>query len=89
MTKLLSTAAIVCLLPAASHAQNSGAALFQSNCLMCQGADGKGSTPTGHALKVPDLHDPAIVKMSDAEMANVIGIGKNSMPAFGTLLTPD
>ncbi len=87
-TGFLMAAAILCLFSAAAHAQNSGASLFQSNCQMCHGADGKGSTPTGKALKVANLHDPAIVKMSDAELANVIGKGNKSMPAFGTRLTP-
>ncbi|MGO8720852.1 MAG: c-type cytochrome [Acidobacteriaceae bacterium] len=87
LTRLLSMAAIVCLLSAAAHAQNEGATLFQSNCLMCHGADGKGNTPTGQALKVANLHDPAVVKMSDAELANVISKGKNNMPAFGARLT--
>ena len=86
--RLLSVAAIICLLSAAAHAQNKGATLFQSNCLMCHGADGKGSTPTGQALKVANLDSPAIVKMSDAELANVISKGKKSMPAFGSRLTP-
>ena len=88
MIQLLSAAAIVCLLPAAAHAQNQGATLFQSNCQMCHGADGKGSTPTGQALKVVNLHDPAVVKMTDTELANVIGKGKRNMPAFGSRLTP-
>jgi mono/diheme cytochrome c family protein len=87
LTRLLSMAAIVCLLSAAAQAQNEGATLFQSNCLMCHGADGKGNTPTGHALKVANLHDPAVVKMSDAELADVISKGKNNMPAFGARLT--
>lgn len=88
MNRLLSAAAIVCLIPAAVHAQNNGATLFQSNCLMCHGADGKGSTPMGQAMKVANLHDPAVVKMSNAALANVISKGKKSMPAFGTRLTP-
>lgn len=88
LTKLLSTAAIVCLLSAAAHAQNKGATLFQSHCLMCHGADGKGNTPTGHALKVANLHSPAVAKMSNAELADVIRKGKNNMPAFGAQLTP-
>lgn len=87
MPRLLSAAAIVCLLSTAAHAQNNGATLFQSNCLMCHGADGKGSTPTGQALKVVNLHSPEVVKMSDAELANVISKGKKSMPAFGSRLT--
>lgn len=88
MIQLLSAAAIVCLLPVAAYAQNQGATLFQSNCQMCHGADGKGSTPTGQALKVVNLHSPEVVKMSNAGLANVIGKGKRNMPAFGSRLTP-
>lgn len=87
-TRLLATVAMACLLSAAAHAQNQGSTLFQSNCLMCHGADGKGNTPTGQAFKVVNLHDPAVVKMSNAELANVIDKGKGGMPAFGTRLTP-
>jgi cytochrome c6 len=86
--QLLSAAAILCLLPSVAHAQDKGATLFQSNCQMCHGADGKGSTPTGQALKVANLHSPEIVKMSNAELAKVISNGKNAMPAFGSRLTP-
>lgn len=87
MFRLLLAATIICLLSAAAHAQNNGKALFQSNCQMCHGADGEGATPTGQALKVANLHSPEIVKMSDAELANVISKGKKSMPAFGSRLT--
>jgi mono/diheme cytochrome c family protein len=87
-TKLLATIAMACLLSAAAYAQNEGSTLFQSNCLMCHGADGKGNTPTGQAFKVVNLRDPAVVKMSNAELANVISKGKGSMPAFGNRLTP-
>jgi cytochrome c6 len=88
MIRSLSTAAILCLFSAAAHAQNKGATLFESNCQMCHGADGKGATPTGQALKVANLRSPEIVKMSDAELANVISKGKKAMPAFGSRLTP-
>lgn len=88
MTRLLCLAAIICLLSAAAHAQNEGATLFQTNCQMCHGADGKASTPTGQALKAANLHSPQIVKMSNGALANVITKGKKSMPAFGTQLTP-
>lgn len=87
LTRLLSTAAVVGLLSAAAYAQNQGATLFQSNCVMCHGTDGKGNTPTGQALKVANLHSPAVVKMSNAQLADVIRKGKNSMPAFGARLS--
>jgi mono/diheme cytochrome c family protein len=85
-TILLSTAAVLCLLSPIASAENKGAVLFQSNCLMCHGADGKG-TPTGKAFDVVDLHDPAVMKMSDADLAMVISKGKNKMPAFGERLS--
>ncbi|HWF05633.1 MAG TPA: cytochrome c [Candidatus Angelobacter sp.] len=88
MTRFLSAAAIICLLSAVAHAQSKGATLFQSNCQMCHGADGKGSTPTGQALKVANLTSPEIVKMSNAELASVITNGKKAMPGFGSRLTP-
>lgn len=84
---LLTTAAILILFSSASYAQDNGATLFQSRCQMCHGADGKAATPTGKAFQVPDFHDPAVVKMSDADLATVITKGKNKMPAFGTRLT--
>src|SRR6185437_256043 len=88
MIRLLSAAAVPCLFSSVAHAQSKGATLFQSNCQMCHGADGTGSTPTGQAMKVANLHSPAIVKMSNAELAHVISNGKNAMPAFGSRLTP-
>lgn len=86
-TQLVTAAAILILFSSAAYAQDSGATLFQSRCQMCHGADGKADTPTGKAFKVPNLHDPAVVKMSDAEITTVITKGKNKMPAFGTRLS--
>jgi cytochrome c6 len=86
-TRILSIAAIVGLLSAAAHAQNNGSALFQSNCQACHGADGRANTPIGKSLKVANLHDPAVVKLSDQQIANVIRSGKSPMPAFGSRLT--
>lgn len=86
-TPLLTTAAMLILFSSAAYAQDSGATLFQSRCQMCHGADGKGDTPTGKAFKVPNLHDPAVAKMSDADLTAVITKGKNKMPAFGTRLS--
>lgn len=86
-TPVITAAAVLMMFSSAGYAQDSGAALFQSRCQMCHGADGKGDTPTGKAFHVPNLHDPAIAKMTDADLAGVITKGKNKMPAFGTRLT--
>ncbi len=86
-TRLLTSAAMLILFSTACYAQDSGATLFQSRCQMCHGADGKAATPTGKAFQVPNFHDPAVVKMSDADLAGIISKGKNKMPAFGTRLS--
>ena len=86
-TQLITTAAMLILFSSVSYGQDSGATLFQSRCQMCHGADGKASTPTGKAFHVPNFHDPAVVKMSDSDLASTIAKGKNKMPAFGTRLT--
>lgn len=80
------TATVVFSLSAVASAQDNGATLFQSRCVMCHGADGKG-TPTGAALKVVNLHSPAVKKLTNAEIATVIRKGKNMMPAFGNSLS--
>lgn len=86
-SKLLSLAAVLGLLATGAYAQDTGATLFQSRCKMCHGADGKAATPTGKAFQVPSFQDPAVVKMSDADLTGVITHGKNKMPAFGTRLS--
>jgi cytochrome c6 len=86
-TILLSAAAILCLLSPAANGEDKAAVLFQSNCQMCHGAYGKG-TAVGKAFNVVDFQDPAVMKMSDADLAAVISKGKNKMPAFGDRLTP-
>jgi len=67
-----------------AKAAEDGAALFKTNCVVCHGADGTG-TPTGKALKAPDLHSDAVQKLTDAEIATQIEKGKNNMPPFPAL----
>ena len=52
-----------------------GSATFRTKCAMCHGADGSGSE-VGKSLNVPDLRSPAVQKLSDAELAQVIATGK-------------
>ena len=60
-------------------------ATYKAKCAMCHGADGKGETPTGKAMKVNDFASETVQKMSDADLADVIAKGKGKMPAFKTL----
>jgi len=67
---------------ALADAGSDGGAIFKSNCAICHGADGRGQTPTGRALKVKDLGTADVQKLTNAEMQKIIADGKGSMPAF-------
>lgn len=60
-------------------------ATYKAKCAMCHGADGKGETPTGKAMKVKDFASEDVQKMSDADLGGAISAGKAKMPAFKTL----
>ena len=59
-----------------------GGAIFKKNCAICHGADGRGQTPTGRALKLKDLGTADVQKLTNAEMQKIIADGKGTMPAF-------
>lgn len=56
---------------------------------MCHGQDGSGNTAVGKSMKIPDLHSTQAQSQSDAQLAEVISNGKNSMPPFKGSLSPD
>jgi cytochrome c6 len=57
------------------------AATFKAKCVMCHGADGKG-TAIGQKMGVHDFTSAEVQKMSDAELTEVITKGKNKMPSY-------
>jgi cytochrome c6 len=73
------------LLTTAAEADNPAEATYKGKCQMCHGADGKGETPTGKAMKVKDFSSEEVQKMSDADLAATITNGKGKMPAYKTL----
>jgi|ERR1019366_5060350 mono/diheme cytochrome c family protein len=86
----LNSLAVFCLaatIVTPTHAQNAGADTYKAKCLMCHGADGTGSTPAGKSLKAASFKDPAIVKVSDADMIAIAKKGKNKMPAYAGKLS--
>ena len=63
-------------------------ATFRTKCAMCHGQDGGGST-VGKSMNVPDLRSPAVQKLSDAELAQIISNGKGGMPSFKSSLSEE
>jgi cytochrome c6 len=56
-------------------------ATFRTKCAICHGPDGSGSE-VGKSMNVPDLRSPAVQKLPDAELAQIIANGKGGMPSF-------
>ncbi len=68
------------------QAQGDAASTYRAKCASCHGADGKGDTPAGKALKARDFASPEVQKETDAELVSITQKGKNKMPAYGTSL---
>src|SRR5262245_9126233 len=90
---LITLLAILCQFPAyADHLDQDGvsadlavAKLFDNNCAVCHGQDGRG------VVKLPNLPDFSRNDFQDSRpeslLVSSIANGRNSMPAFGTVLT--
>jgi len=74
---------------AAASGNDPGQTTFEAHCATCHAPDGSGNTAVGKSMKIPDLHSAEVQKLSDAQLADVIGNGKNSMPPFKKSLNPD
>src|ERR1700688_870509 len=61
-------------------------ATFRTKCAMCHGPDGSGSE-VGKSMHVPDLRSPAVQKLPDAQLAEIISDGKGGMPSFKSSLS--
>ena len=78
--------AVVLTLSASANAQ--AADLFKSKCVMCHGADGKGSS-VGKTMGAHDFTTAEVQKMSDADLTTTITNGKNKMPKYADKLKPE
>lgn len=70
-----------------ARTQGSGEKTYKEKCAGCHGADGRGQSAVGKALKVRDFCSPEVKKESDAELTEIIHKGKNKMPAFDKKLS--
>jgi mono/diheme cytochrome c family protein len=83
---LITALALFCTLPAQA---DDAAAVFKSKCAICHAADGSGNSPTGKAMKVPDLLSADAQKKTDADLDGIITNGKNKMPSYKDKLSAD
>lgn len=83
----LTVAAMAAAMTMTGFAQGSGADTYKAKCAMCHGPDGQGATPAGKAMKTPPFTDPAVAKLSEAEIIAVTKSGKGKMPGYTGKLT--
>ena len=78
---LLVMVLVVAVAPVAAFADDA-AALVNSKCAMCHGADGSGDTPAGKSMKARDLRSAEVQKQSAEDLEKTINNGKGKMPAY-------
>jgi len=83
---VIATVLLITTVPA--HAQT-GKALFKTKCAVCHGPDGRGNTPMGKVLKIPDLTSTAVQKQTNAQLMHTIENGKKPMPPYKGKLTQE
>jgi cytochrome c6 len=72
-----------------ARSDDKSAAVYKQKCASCHGADGKGETPAGKAMKVRSFASPETAKMSDDELAGIIEKGQGKMPKYGATMKAD
>jgi competence protein ComEA len=66
-----------------THSQDIGST-YAAICANCHGADGRGHTPLGRAMKLRDLRSPEIQRLSENELSVILskGADRGRMPGF-------
>jgi mono/diheme cytochrome c family protein len=67
-------------LPGSAFGQTGGRDLYIARCSACHGPDGTGNTAVGRSLKLGD-NRPAIKRMTDEQLRQLILEGKGKMPS--------
>jgi mono/diheme cytochrome c family protein/DNA uptake protein ComE-like DNA-binding protein len=57
---------------------------YVANCANCHGADGRGNTVLGRAMKIRDLRSPEVQRLSESELLVILskGTDRGRMPGF-------
>ncbi|MGC9158007.1 MAG: c-type cytochrome [Terracidiphilus sp.] len=84
---LLVLAAAACLAGAMGLAQSSGQAVYRAHCQGCHGANGVASPGMAKMMGIKPVTDPAIKKLTEAQMFTAVKNGKGKMHPFAGKLT--
>lgn len=88
-TALLSALAFLAL-PLAAQEPPKRSALWQANCSVCHGDDGRARTEEGRKKMARNLTDPKWQEtVSDGRLTGSIKRGHDQMPAFGRKLSDE
>jgi mono/diheme cytochrome c family protein len=74
---------------ASAQSGNDAQKVYEQTCAKCHGPDGSGNTQIGKAVGAKDLRAPEALKLTDAEIAKQIELGKGNMPPFGGTLSKE
>jgi mono/diheme cytochrome c family protein len=69
-----------------TYSEENAKSIYQMRCSACHGVDGKG-TGFGKSMGAKSYSSPEVMKMSDAEIFNIIKKGKAKMPSFEEVLS--
>ena len=65
----------------------SGADIYKSKCQMCHSATGMAEFGVGKVMKVKPISDPAVKKMTEAQMIEAVRNGMGKMQPYKDKLT--
>lgn len=69
------------------YAENPGVAVYKNKCMNCHGATGLADTTMARTLKVKPISDPAVKKMTLAEMIDATRNGMGKMQPYKSSLS--
>jgi mono/diheme cytochrome c family protein len=93
--KTSTIATVVTLFAVPAFAQSSkahngmGATIFQEQCIVCHGPDGRAQNERGTKVGAADLTSESVQQQSDATLSKIVHEGKRKMPAFEGKLTDE